>query len=87
MLPGQIILLDPYILDVKFCEKGLWANFVIRFDVADPDNHDKTITSQAVSSIIVMSHAYYTPHTWYAHLTGHQRQTVVVRREKEICGT
>ena len=32
------------ILDMKLCEKGVWADFVLGFDVVDPADHGVVIT-------------------------------------------
>ena len=78
------------VLDAKLCEKGVWANFVLCPDIADPTDHGTVITPETVQCIHLhgpglccMQHD--TPHTWWVHLTSGQKgQMAVGEKGKQL---
>ena len=78
------------VLDAKLCEKGVWANFVLCPDIADPADHGTVITPETVQcihlhgpSLCCMQHD--TPHTWWVHFTSGQKgQMAVGEKGKQL---
>ena len=76
-------------MDAKLCEKGVWANFVLCPDIADPTDHGTVITPETVQcihlhgpSLCCMQH--HTPHTWVHLTSGQKGQMAVGEKGKQL---